>query len=361
MDVPPRRPLLPRLLPAVGLAFLAPWVAEYLLGLHTVPDLPILVFLVPLYGGGALLVREVTRRTGRGWPTMLLLAAAYGLIEAGLVDQSLFNPDYSGYDFQTAAHVPGLDVSAFYAVSFVAGHALYSIGTPILLVESLVPARRTRPWLRTPGLVVAVLLYLLGAAIIFVDVRETGDGFTASPLQLGVAAAGAVALVVAAFAVRPAAPAPGRRAPRVRTVAVLAFVAAGVFSTAHESWAGAAYAAAVVVLACWAIRRWSRSPAWSPRHRVALAGGALLTYAWLAVLLPPWRDVSPAWERASEAAFAVFAVALVAVAARRGDAADAERHSRPVVEPSLSGPLSARGTGAERAADDGRTGRRGAP
>jgi hypothetical protein len=208
-------------------------------------------------------------------------------------------------------------------VSFVAGHAIYSMGTPILLVEALVPARRTQPWLRTPGLVVTVLLYLLGALIIFVDVRETAGGFTASPLQLGVAAAGAVALVVAAFAVRPAAPAPDRRAPRARTVAGLAFVAAGVFSTAHESWAGAAYAAAVVVLACWAILRWSRSPAWSPRHRVALAAGALLTYAWLAVLLPPWRDVSRAWERASEVAFAAFAVALLAVAARRAQSPQA--------------------------------------
>ncbi|MGH3813749.1 MAG: hypothetical protein ACRDUV_15065 [Pseudonocardiaceae bacterium] len=28
------------------------------------------LFLAPLYGGGAVVVREVTRRSGRGWPTM---------------------------------------------------------------------------------------------------------------------------------------------------------------------------------------------------------------------------------------------------------------------------------------------------
>ena len=55
-----------RILPAVGLFFLGPLVAEFLLG-----DLPInllgaLVILAPLYGGGALLIREVVRRTGRG-------------------------------------------------------------------------------------------------------------------------------------------------------------------------------------------------------------------------------------------------------------------------------------------------------
>jgi hypothetical protein len=34
------------------------------------------VVLAPMSGGGALLIREVARRAGRGWPTVLLLAAA---------------------------------------------------------------------------------------------------------------------------------------------------------------------------------------------------------------------------------------------------------------------------------------------
>lgn len=49
---------------------------------------------IPLYGTVAVLIREITRRTGRGWPTILLLGAAFGLIQAGLIDQSLFNPGY---------------------------------------------------------------------------------------------------------------------------------------------------------------------------------------------------------------------------------------------------------------------------
>ena len=35
-----------------------------------------MVVLAPMSGGGALLIREVARRAGRGWPTVLLLAAA---------------------------------------------------------------------------------------------------------------------------------------------------------------------------------------------------------------------------------------------------------------------------------------------
>jgi len=78
-----------RVAPVPGLLFLAPWVGEYLLGNIPLGALIAVPFLVPIYGGGALLIREATRRTGRGWPTILILGIAYGLIEAGLVDQSL--------------------------------------------------------------------------------------------------------------------------------------------------------------------------------------------------------------------------------------------------------------------------------
>ncbi|MDI6105080.1 hypothetical protein QLQ12_41500 [Actinoplanes sp. NEAU-A12] len=51
----------------------------------------VLLFLGPLYGSVAVLIREVARRRGGGWPVMVLLAAAFGLVQAGVVDQSLFD------------------------------------------------------------------------------------------------------------------------------------------------------------------------------------------------------------------------------------------------------------------------------
>jgi hypothetical protein len=77
---------------AVGLLFLAPLVGEYLLGNVSIVEIGALPILALLYGGGAVLIRELSRRTGRGWPTILVLGLAYGLIEAGLIDQTLFNP-----------------------------------------------------------------------------------------------------------------------------------------------------------------------------------------------------------------------------------------------------------------------------
>jgi hypothetical protein len=85
-----------RVAPAIGLFLLAPLVAEFLLGNLPITFLPGLVMLAPMYGGGALLIRELTRRAGRGVPTMLVLGIAYGLVEEGLTTQSLFNPGYGG-------------------------------------------------------------------------------------------------------------------------------------------------------------------------------------------------------------------------------------------------------------------------
>lgn len=82
--------------PAFALYFLAPFVAEFLLGDFPLTDLPLILALAPLYGGGALLIRETIRRSGRGWPTMVLLSLAFGVFEEGILTQSLFNPDYVG-------------------------------------------------------------------------------------------------------------------------------------------------------------------------------------------------------------------------------------------------------------------------
>ena len=44
----------------------------------------LVLVLGPMYGGGALLIRELTRRTRRGGPTMILLALAFTGFEFGL-------------------------------------------------------------------------------------------------------------------------------------------------------------------------------------------------------------------------------------------------------------------------------------
>lgn len=96
-----------RLRSALGIFLLAPLIGEFLLGNQPITALPSVFLLAPLYGGGALLVRETARRAGRGWPTMILLGAAYALIEEGPVDQMLWNPHYGGFDLGPPTRGPG--------------------------------------------------------------------------------------------------------------------------------------------------------------------------------------------------------------------------------------------------------------
>jgi hypothetical protein len=70
-----------RLWLVVGLLVLSPLIAEFLLGNQPITQVGGLVLLAPVYGWAAVLIREVTRRTSRGRPTIFLLGAAYGLFQ----------------------------------------------------------------------------------------------------------------------------------------------------------------------------------------------------------------------------------------------------------------------------------------
>jgi hypothetical protein len=57
--------------------------------------------------------------------------------------------------------VPTLRIvgSTVYVLSL---HVIWSICTPIALVECMFPDRRTVTWLRTPGLIIVAVVYVLG-------------------------------------------------------------------------------------------------------------------------------------------------------------------------------------------------------
>lgn len=274
-----------RWLPVLSVLVAAPWFAELSWGGYPLTDLPLIVlFLGPLYGGAALLIREFARRTGRGWPTILLLGAAFGVLQAGLVDQSLFNPQYGRYDFQHPVHleVPGL--SLYHLVSFVTGHAVASIATPLALAEGW--SRRGRePWLGRVGLTVVALAYLLAAVVNHLGVKdEEGAGFQASPLQVLVAST-AVLVLVAAAVLRRRRPGTGSVVPSPVVLAVFGFGAYLLYLPGENA---AALVCAVVVITCCvlALGHLSRSRDWGPDHTLALALGVVL----VGVVVPFWAD-----------------------------------------------------------------------
>src|SRR4051812_1196938 len=86
--------------PAVTLFLLAPLIGEVLFGAVPLSLLPSgLLGLVGIYGGGALLIREIVRgrRLPDGW--LVLLGLAYGIFEEGPIVQSVFDQHARGLSF----------------------------------------------------------------------------------------------------------------------------------------------------------------------------------------------------------------------------------------------------------------------
>jgi hypothetical protein len=185
---------------AIGLVFLAPLVAEFLLGNLPIKMLSALIVLAPFYGGGALLIRETTRRAGRGWPTVVLLALAYGIVEEAFTTQTLFNPNYMHLNLHLldSAYIPALGISAWWTLFVLALHTVWSISVPIALIEATVPRHASTPWLGNWGLAVTAVLYVLGAAANTAIGFHT-DHYIATPAQLATSAAIVILLAVVAF------------------------------------------------------------------------------------------------------------------------------------------------------------------
>jgi hypothetical protein len=313
-----RRGTLRRVAPALGLFFLAPLVGEYLLGNISISALPLILVLAPMYGGGALLVREVARRTGRGWPTILLLALAYALVEEGLVTRSLFDPSYYGVDTLAQAPVGPLGLGAWWTLLVLTAHTVWSIGVPIALVESLVPDRGATPWLGIPGLTIAAVLFVSGSVLIgagtYVD-----EGFAASPAQLAGTVLVIVAAVVVAFRIRPRPTTPDPRpAPPPWVAGLVALVGSNLLIAPPflRGWplvAGYLMLYAVVLAL---VLVWSRRSGWGAPHQLALAGGALLTYAWHGFPERPILGATGTVDLVGNAVFATGAVVLLVVAVR---------------------------------------------
>ena len=314
-----------RAAPAIALFFLAPLVAEFLLGNLPVTFLGALVVLAPMYGGGALLIREFARRLGLGWPSIVTLGLAYGVIEEGVVTQSLFNPNYLGLRLLDYGYVPSLGISVWWTVFVLSLHMIWSTSVPIALVESLTPDRRRTPWLGGVGLGVTAALFIAGCVVL--TRFQLKSGFVASrPQFLWTAAVtlGLIALALALGRKKSVAGTASSLPPSPLAIALAALATGSLFivlAAIHPAGSATWVAAGIVVLflaAGAANIAWSHRPGWSDRHRLAVAAGFLLTYAWHGfVEVPAVGHVSLSVVRIGNTAFAAGALALLAVAMSR--------------------------------------------
>jgi hypothetical protein len=198
-------------------------------------------------------------------------------------------------------------------------HTVWSIATSIALVEAMVPARETTPWLGKAGLAITAILFLIGAGASTAFTLR-GDPFVAPASQLTGAAVVLVVLIVLAFRLgtRGAARTPGR-VPDPWIVGAGALAAGSLFLVIPNAWGWGAVAVYVVLYAIviGTVYVWSRRTGWNGRHRLALAAGAALAYAWHAFPQHPAVGGSGTADLVGNAIFAAGAIVLITAAARR--------------------------------------------
>ncbi len=319
------------MLAAVTLFFVAPLVAEYLLGDFPITFLSPLILMAPMYGGGALLIRELTRRSCRGWPTILLLGCAYCLIEEGYTTQTLFNPDAFGLHLHllAPAWIPALGIGGWWTLFMLNIHAFWSIGVSIALVEGLFPSRAGTPWLGKVGLSVAAVLFAAG---VYANTAYSIHHFhfVASAAQFTVTGVICVLFVVAAFLLpaskpqqRPGAVPP----PWIVGLAAFLFGAAVFFAPIQLNWVAVAWILAADLVFLLLVWVFSRYKGWSPFHTFSIAAGGAVFYGVHAFMQ---GSVVPTPKRIvllSHALCLVLTLAFIATAVRRTKASVATSSS----------------------------------
>lgn len=284
--------------PALVLFLLAPTIGELLSGSAPPAEFfaPVgFILLAVLYGGGAILARELMHRWRKGWPTLLLLGAAYGIIEEGLMVKSFFDP-----------HWMDLDVLAFYgrwdgvnwiwSLLLTVYHAVFSIAIPILLVSLMFPERRGQPWVSRRGFQVLSALFVLDGLLIFFLLT-----LYRPPAILYLLAVGATLGLglLARWVPHPLFPQNDKPAARARWFGLVGF-----FGTLGLFFCGGALphtlipapvtlflmAGWVLLVALVLVRMSGRGPGWPGRHLLALASGALGFF----ILLSPLQELDQA-------------------------------------------------------------------
>jgi len=177
--------------PVLLLLCFTPGIPEYLSGSTPVAALVyapggFLLFLalnLGLYGPGVLLAREAFVRWRPGWAGVLLLGAAYGLLEEGTALSTLFNPHASVVG-ALGSYGRFAGVNWVWSTGVLGVHIVYSVGLPILLLGLALPETRGCPLLSGREVLLALVIYGLDIVVL---VLATGYWRVAPVLLLAAA------------------------------------------------------------------------------------------------------------------------------------------------------------------------------
>ncbi|MBU7015765.1 MAG: hypothetical protein HXS52_00055 [Theionarchaea archaeon] len=169
------------------LILLSPIVAELVSGstpFFTFLNPVVLMVYVGFYGMGCLIIREVAARKSLCYSSVLLLGAAFGVLEEGILLRSWFDPHWMGAQITSQAlRIYG--VSVLQPFANVVYHAVVSIATPIVLMNAL---HSREPWLSRRSLFLAGVLCAGSAVLLhrFNDYQVAGWQYLMGILLFGI-------------------------------------------------------------------------------------------------------------------------------------------------------------------------------
>ncbi|MGI0084449.1 MAG: hypothetical protein ACREBQ_05140, partial [Nitrososphaerales archaeon] len=135
--------------PILCILLLSPGIPEYLSGSSPIDAIILnpfqfifqLLANLGLYGPGVLLIREAMIRWEKGWGSVLLLGAAYGILEEGIALSTLFNPNANPVG-ELGRFGHWLGVNWVWVAGILSVHMIFSISLPILLLGLALPETR---------------------------------------------------------------------------------------------------------------------------------------------------------------------------------------------------------------------------
>jgi len=178
---------LQKLVPALTLFILAPFIPEILMGSTPVSRAGQWPLEFAFYGSAALLLREIICRYKLSWHSVFFLGLTFGITEEALLLQSVFNPDFLGHDI-SYGRLWG--VNWVWAQFILGYHTIFSISIPIFLTETIFRRQVKQPWVSKTGVGIFTFIFFISSILFYYGLLQT-SGYQASLLHY----AGAVLLI----------------------------------------------------------------------------------------------------------------------------------------------------------------------
>lgn len=279
--------------PALTLMILAPVVAEVLSGATRLSYIFVLIPEILVWGGGALLIRELVRRWGGGWTSMLLLGMCLSIAEEFLIQQTSLAPLPWLANTFPYGRVWGVNWVFFL---FMLGYeSVLVVMVPVQLTELLFPQRRNDPWLRRKGLVTITILFLLGSYIAWFAWTQRArpitfhvPKYTPPSITMALGALAIILLTMLAYALRSSntpATNPAKKSPLWLVALGTLFLGfpwyvlitlVFVPRPALPLWIPMLGGVAWATLAFFVVKLWTTSAGWGDLHRLLLVSAATL-------------------------------------------------------------------------------------